>query len=72
MGEEIEMKFQIFEGTDGKFYWRGKGDNGEALCHSEGYNQKASALHTVSVVKREAAAAPIEDLTLKATGTYGR
>jgi uncharacterized protein len=66
------MKFQIFGGTDGKFYWRARGDNGEPLCHSEGYNQKASALNTISVIKREAATADVEDLTQpKSTGTYG-
>ncbi len=66
------MKFQIFKGSDGKYYWRGRGNNGEPLCHSEGYNQKSSALHTINVVKSEAASAPIEDLTQsQATGTYG-
>jgi uncharacterized protein YegP (UPF0339 family) len=66
------MKFQVFQGTDGKIYWRGRGDNGEPMCHSEAYNQKSSALHTINVVKAEAATAKIEDLTQsQSTGTYG-
>ena len=67
------MKFQVWQGNDYKYYWRGLGDNGEKLCHSEGYEQKASALHTIAVIKAEAATAKVEDLTVsKSTGTYGR
>ncbi|BAT58415.1 hypothetical protein GJW-30_1_00940 [Variibacter gotjawalensis] len=67
------MKFQVFQGSDGKYYWRARGANGEPLCHSEAYNQKASALHTINLIKREASTAPIEDLSVaKSTGTYGR
>lgn len=34
------MKFEIFKGKNGEFYFRGKAGNGEVIFLSEGYKQK--------------------------------
>ncbi len=56
------MKFEIYRsGTEYRF--RAKGDNGEIVAASEGYRDKASAQATIDMIKREAPAAKVDDLT---------
>lgn len=57
------MKFEIFKGKNGEFYFRGKAGNGEVIFLSEGYKQKASAKHTIEVIKRDAGDAEVVDTT---------
>jgi uncharacterized protein YegP (UPF0339 family) len=58
------MRFQVLRSSNGLYWWRIKGGNGEIMCSSEGYTTKQSALHAVYVVKTSAAGAPVEDLTI--------
>jgi len=56
------MKFQVFKGANGDFYWRLRADNNEPIASSEGYRNKADCLHSIELVKGSAAA-PVVDLT---------
>ena len=59
------MRFVIDESNDNQYYFKVKADNGEILCHSETYTTKYNAEHAISIIKEEAAKAPIVDLTKK-------
>lgn len=56
------MKFEIFKGTNGQFYFRIKAANGQTIAISEGYVQKQSAKDTIDTIKKNAATAPVVDL----------
>lgn len=56
-------KFEVFKGTDGKFYFRLKAENGEKIAQSEGYTTKQAALNGIAAVRRCGATAPAYDLT---------
>ena len=58
------MKFEIHrdEGT-GKYWVRLANDNDEVLAHSHFHHDKAAAENAVSLLKAEAATAPVLDLT---------
>lgn len=61
-------KFQIYKDSKGEFRWRMKAGNGEVIADSnEGYKSKDSCEHGISLVKRDAAEAPVEDDTTKAS-----
>ena len=49
------------EGSE--FYVTFVGKNGEIIAHTENYNQKASATHAANLIKQQAGAADIIDLT---------
>jgi uncharacterized protein len=57
-------KFQIFKDAKGEYRWRLRADNGEQIADSdEGYKAKADCQHGIDLVKKEAPAAPVEDLS---------
>lgn len=57
------MRFQILRSAPNSFWWRMVAANGEVLAHSEQYASKASCLHAIEVVRREAAGAQVIDRT---------
>lgn len=56
-------KFEIFKGSDGKYYFRLKAANGEIIAHSQGYATKQGANDGVAAVKKNAPIATTVDLT---------
>jgi hypothetical protein len=60
----MAAKFEILKQSDGQYYWRFKGGNGEIVCHSEGYTTKASAQTGIDSVKTNAASAAVDDKTV--------
>jgi uncharacterized protein YegP (UPF0339 family) len=56
--------FTLFLGNDNQYYWNLKGRNGEKLCQSEGYTQKAGAENGINVCHRDAPTAEVFDRTL--------
>lgn len=57
------MYFKIMNSSNGQFYFTINADNHEALCHSETYVQKQSALHAIDIIKGDAASAKVVDNT---------
>ena len=45
------MKFEVYQGTDGNFYWRLRAKNGETIAQGEGYARKADALKAVKLIQ---------------------
>lgn len=43
-------KFEIFAGSDGKFYYRLKAANGEPIMTGRGYSSKPAVLHGIAHV----------------------
>lgn len=60
----IMNKFEIFIGSDSKFYFHLKAENGEIIAASQGYTTKQSAECGIDAVKRIAANAGVIDCTL--------
>lgn len=58
-------KFEIFVGSDDKFYFHLKADNGEIIAASQGYTTKQAAESGIDAIKRIASTASVLDLTLK-------
>lgn len=56
-------KFEVFKGTDGKYYFRLKAVNGEIIAHSQGYASKQGAYDGIASLKKNAPIAPTVDLT---------
>lgn len=56
-------KFEIFKGRNGQYYFRLKAGNGEIIAQSEGYATKSAARNGIESVKKNAAGAPVEDLS---------
>jgi uncharacterized protein len=56
-------KFEIFKGTNGKYYFRLKASNGEIIAQSEGYSSKQGAQDGIASVKKNAPIATTVDLT---------
>lgn len=59
------MKFEILRSSDARqpYYWRIVFRNGRVAARSETYVNKIDARDAITTVKREAATAPIVDLT---------
>lgn len=60
------MKFTLHKSataTNQKFWWVLKSANNETLCQSEMYATKASAQHSLNLVKGGAGGATVLDLT---------
>jgi uncharacterized protein YegP (UPF0339 family) len=55
------MYFAIRRSGDGQYWWRAVGDNTEIMAASELMTSKQSVEHAVSVIKAEAAEAPVRD-----------
>lgn len=62
-------KFEIFVGSDDKFYFHLKADNGEIIAASQGYTTKQAAEGGIDAIKRTALTATLLDLTLEPTRT---
>ncbi len=58
-------KFEIFVGSDSKFYFHLKAENGEIIAASQGYTTKQSAESGIDSIKRTAVEAAVCDLTLE-------
>lgn len=55
------IKFEIFKGTGGEYYFHIKGANGEKIAQSEGYVRKEGAKDIIATIKKDAAAAAMVD-----------
>jgi uncharacterized protein YegP (UPF0339 family) len=53
--------FQVYKDKAGEYRFRFKAANGETMCASEGYKQKASALSAIDSIKKNAPGATVED-----------
>lgn len=56
------MKFEVFKGEDGLFYFHFKARNGKIMFQSEGYKQKAKAFLAVYLIQGEAAYAEVYEV----------
>lgn len=56
-------KFEIFKDKAGEFRFRYRASNGEIMFSSEGYKAKASAVSAIESIKKNAAAATVDDET---------
>jgi len=56
-------KFEIFKGSDDKYYFRLKAANGEIIAQSQGYATKQGAQDGIASVKKNAPIATTVDLT---------
>ena len=57
-------KFELYKSSNGEFRWRLKSGNGQIIATSgEGYTSKSGAQNGIDAVKRDAAAATIDDQT---------
>lgn len=56
-------KFELYKDKGGKFRFRLKAGNGQIIAVSEAYESKASAVNGINSVKKNAAAAKIDDQT---------
>ncbi len=59
----MAAEFEVMKNAGGKFYWRFKTGNGEIVAHSEAYETKQGCLNGINSVKKEAAAAKVNDMT---------
>ncbi|ACI94683.1 conserved domain protein [Afipia carboxidovorans OM5] len=57
----MAYKFEVYKDKAGEFRFRFKAPNGETMCSSEGYKQKASALDAIASVKKNAPNAELDD-----------
>ena len=55
------MYFSIQRSKDGQYWWRAVGDNNEIMAASELMHSKQSVEHAISVIKAQAAEAPVRD-----------
>ena len=46
------MKFEIYKGRNGKWFWRLKAKNHETIANGQGYSKKADCLHVIRLIKR--------------------
>jgi uncharacterized protein len=57
-------RFEIYKDNQGDFRWLLRSGNGQSIASSgEGYKTKAEAQGAIAVVKRDAPAADVDDLT---------
>ncbi|MBZ0188446.1 MAG: YegP family protein [Candidatus Obscuribacterales bacterium] len=61
-------KFEIFVGTDEKYYFHLKAENGLIIAASQGYTTKQAAENGIEAIQRVAKDSAIEDLTHLAPG----
>ncbi len=62
------MYFDIKKNPQGEYWWVAKGGNHETICVSETYTSKASAKHSIRVIKDGAAGATVYDETGEVRG----
>lgn len=56
-------KFQVYS-SNGQFRWRLYSRNGKILASGEGFVTKKSCLHSIDVIRNQAAEAEIDDRTV--------
>lgn len=56
-------KFEVYKDKIGEFRFRFIASNGENMFSSEGYKTKASALHAIESIKKNAPVATVNDTT---------
>lgn len=57
-------RFELFKDKAGEYRWRLLASNGKIIATSgEGYNAKADCRHGIELVKNDAPAAPVEEIT---------
>ena len=56
-------KFELYTDKGGHWRFNLKASNGQVIASSEGYNSKAAAQNGIESVKKNAADAPVVDLT---------
>lgn len=61
-------KFEIFIGSDEKYYFHLKAENGLIIAASQGYTSKQAAENGIEAIQRVAKESLIEDLTHLAPG----
>jgi uncharacterized protein YegP (UPF0339 family) len=54
-------KFEVYKDKKGETRFRYRANNGEVMFSSEGYSVKASAMKAIASIKKNAAAAPVEE-----------
>ncbi|MBN9599098.1 MAG: YegP family protein [Afipia sp.] len=59
----MAYKFEVYKDKAGEFRFRFKASNGETMCSSEGYKQKASAMDAIASIKKHAPDAALDDQT---------
>ncbi len=60
----MAAKFELYKSPDGEFRWRLKSANGQVIATGgEGYSRKDAALNGIEAVKRDSAAAAVDDQT---------
>ena len=65
--EDAKATFELYEDRAGEWRWRLRHDNGNVIADSgEGYTTKANAKTGLRSVKRNAPAAPIEEVDSEA------
>lgn len=60
----MESKFELNKDVAGEYRFKLIAANGETIAVSQGYKSKESALNGIDSVKRNAAKAEIEDVTV--------
>lgn len=59
-------KFELYTDAAGKFRFRLRAGNGEIIAVGEAYGSKSAAMNGIDSIKRNAAEAPIQDMTSEA------
>lgn len=59
----MAAKFELYKDKSDKFRFRLKAGNGEVIAVGEAYESKASAKNGIESIKKNAADAPVVDLT---------
>jgi uncharacterized protein YegP (UPF0339 family) len=58
----MASKFELYKDTAGEFRWRFVAANGNIIAtSSEGYKAKVDCQNGINLVKKEGAAAPVEE-----------
>lgn len=56
-------KFELYKDSAGKFRFRLKASNGQVIASGEAYETRASAMKGIESVRKNAAAAKVDDQT---------
>jgi len=62
MGVSVVSKFELYKDKKGETRFRFRANNGEVMFSSEGYKAKASAVKAIESLRKNVAAATVEDL----------
>lgn len=50
----MELRFKIFKGVNGQYYFRLRAPNGQIICQCEGYKNKSDCEYAISKIKEYA------------------